>query len=46
MDLIVLIDLLWFNIMYYSNLFQYIFQSTHYGPYSSWKFQTFSVLVC
>jgi len=27
-DATVLIDLLWFNVMHYSNLFQYFFQST------------------
>jgi len=32
-DTTVLIDLLWFNIVYYSSLFQYFFQS-YYGPYS------------
>ena len=40
-DRILLIVLLWFNIMDYSNLFQY-FLSMCYGPYSSWKFQIFS----
>jgi len=35
-DTTVLIDLLWFNVMYYSSLFQYFF-SIYYGPYSSWK---------
>jgi len=28
------IDLLWFNVMHYSSLFQYFF-SIYYGPYSS-----------
>jgi len=28
MDTIVLIDLLWFNVVHYSSLFQYFFQST------------------
>jgi len=36
-DATVLIDLLWFNDVHYSSLFQYFF-SIYYGPYSSWKF--------
>jgi len=32
----VLIDLLWFNVVHYSSLFQYFL--IYYGPYSSWKF--------
>ena len=40
-DITLLIVLRWFNIMNYSNLFQY-FLSMCYGPYSSWKFQIFS----
>jgi len=39
-DTTVLIDLLWFNVVYYSSLFQYFF-SIYYGPYSSWKFLIF-----
>jgi len=35
-DTTVLIDLLWFNVIHYSSLFQYFF-SIYYGPYSSWK---------
>jgi len=43
-DATVLIDLLWFNVAHYSSLSQYFF-SIYYGPYSSWKFLIFSVLV-
>jgi len=43
-DTTVLIDLLRFNVVHYSSLFQYFF-SVYYGPYSSWKFLIFSVLV-
>jgi len=43
-DATVLIDLLWFNVAHYSSLFQYFF-TIYYGPYSSWKFIIFSVLV-
>jgi len=39
-DATVLIDLLWFNIVHYSSLYQYFF-SIYYGPYSSWKFLIF-----
>jgi len=35
-DTAVLIDLLWFNVVHYSSLFQYCF-SIYYGPYSSWN---------
>jgi len=31
------IDLLWFNVMHYSNFYQSFFP-IYYGPYSSWKF--------
>jgi len=44
-DTTVLIDLLWFNVVHFFSLFQY-FISIYYGPYSSWKFLIFSVLVC
>jgi len=36
-----LIDLLWFNVVHYSSLFQYFFSIYYYGPYSSWKFLIF-----
>jgi len=39
-DTTVLIDLLWFNVVHYSSLFQYVFL-IYYGPYSSWKFLFF-----
>jgi len=39
-DVTVLIDLLWFNVVHYSSLFQYFF-SIYYGPYSSRKFLIF-----
>jgi len=34
-DTTVLIDLLWFNVVQYSSLFQYFFQSSYYCPYST-----------
>jgi len=34
------IDLLWYNVMHYSSLFQYFFL-IYNGPYSSWKFSVF-----
>jgi len=36
-DTTVLIDLLWFNVVHYSILFQYFFL-IYYGPYSCSKF--------
>jgi len=39
-DTTVLIDLLWFNVVHYSSLFQYFF-SIYYDPYSSQKFLIF-----
>jgi len=39
-DATVLIDLLWFNVVHYSSLFQYFF-SIYYSPYSGWKFLIF-----
>jgi len=43
-DPTVLIDLLWFNVVYYSSLFQY-FISIYCGPYSSWKFLSVTIFV-
>jgi len=44
-DATVLIDLLWFNVVHYSSLFQYFF-SIYYGPYSSKKNPNFLVYLC
>jgi len=41
-DAAVLMDLLWFNVMHYSSLFQYFFP-IYYGTYSGWKFLIFLV---
>jgi len=36
----ILIDLLWFNVVHYSSLFQSFFW-IYYGPYFIWRFITF-----
>jgi len=40
----ILIDLLWFNVVHYSSLFQYFFQSSYYVPYFNLKFLIFVYL--
>ena len=44
-DITILIVLLWFSVLHYSSLFQYIFLSIYYRPYSSWKLLIFNTLV-